>query len=478
MTRSTFLAAWLASAFCLFFACGGDSDSDGDQCAQLTTVEKNEVGDALSPVDLMLSDPESSVPGLTFEVIEIPHRATVTCDGYTGPETGVSISGSLDLTNVIEGETATLSIAGLLTLTGGELSEVEFDLQAVLPWDPEEVDFAGPPTSISGSITPDHLRCDVGYFPDLVPGQPDGPDGVNPQFVVAAMNGTVVYSEDGSEWGYPNVVELETDQHLYGIGCDQAGVCVAVGGAGVAFRSTDGVEWDATEMDTTQRLTDVAACAGTWIAVGDGGIARVSTDGGQSWAPLDTGTTANLESVACFGDLFLAVGDLGVILTDSGTGLTPVSPPPINAPLASAATDGEGTWVVVGLGGSVVRSEDNAQSWQQVATFTSSHLAGIAYGGGRFFAVGPGSFGWGSPPVMFVSSDGGLTFLPVTLPAELMSIEPPRPLGALATDGSGRWSVMSNGGDHLLSVDDGNSWQVTGLDLYGNYDIAYRTRVP
>src|SRR5687767_13556440 len=71
---------------------------------------------------------------------------------------------------------------------------------------------------------------------------------------------------------------------------------VAVGGIAsldsVVVRSDDGVTWS----DDLDGLYGLHWANGLWVAVGDGGTVRTSTDG-ETWTPRPTGTTAALTDV-------------------------------------------------------------------------------------------------------------------------------------------------------------------------------------
>ncbi len=73
-----------------------------------------------------------------------------------------------------------------------------------------------------------------------------------------------------------------------------------------------------------------------------------------------------------------------------------------------------------------------------------------------------------------IQSTNGDTWTDISgsLPSEFTSLG--HPLGDIATDGNGRWSALGNNGDHLLSTDNGVTWQAVALDKYGVYAIAYR----
>ena len=108
------------------------------------------------------------------------------------------------------------------------------------------------------------------------------------------------------------------------------------------------------------------------------------------------------------------------------------------------------------------------------ASPSQEHFSKVAYGQGRFIAVGQGTMGWGEqdPPILYVCDDNGQTWTAKTVPDGLLSTM--RPLCGIATNSQGRWVAAGCGGDYLLSTDNGNSWQVVTLDKYGQFDLAFR----
>ena len=68
------------------------------------------------------------------------------------------------------------------------------------------------------------------------------------------------------------------------------------------------------------RLAGIVYGAGRFVAVGDGGVVLVSSDG-ETWFVRPVGTKQDLSDVAWSGSRFVAVGASGTILS-SGDGLT------------------------------------------------------------------------------------------------------------------------------------------------------------
>lgn len=104
-------------------------------------------------------------------------------------------------------------------------------------------------------------------------------------------------SADGDTWLVGGVIP--GIDMVYGVAAD-GNRFVAVGQLGLAWYSTDDVDWTADNCATGVDLYCVATDGlGSWAAVGAGGIVTYSTDGGQNWAAGSSGTTEMLKAVAC-----------------------------------------------------------------------------------------------------------------------------------------------------------------------------------
>lgn len=88
---------------------------------------------------------------------------------------------------------------------------------------------------------------------------------------------------------------------------------LAVGYAGAAQTSLDGVQWEPSTQASTRWLFDAALGEGTVLAVGESG-AITSMVPGASWVRRISGTKESLRGVAFGNDTFVAVGDEGTIL--------------------------------------------------------------------------------------------------------------------------------------------------------------------
>lgn len=131
-----------------------------------------------------------------------------------------------------------------------------------------------------------------------------------------------------------------------------------------------GSTWSARTNTAKTALRGVAANSqGRFVAVGDAGIAVTSVDG-ITWAALVLGTERNMRSVECRGDTFIAVGEGGTILRskDGQVWSARTSPIPTMS-IADVACSGP-RWVAVGANGAagaVISSEDDGMTWSVVS---------------------------------------------------------------------------------------------------------------
>jgi len=143
----------------------------------------------------------------------------------------------------------------------------------------------------------------------------------------------------------------------------------------------------------------------TAVAVGSNGRIVRTTDGGSSWASIESGTSAKLMDVA-FADAStgVIVGELGLILrtTDAGVTWTPVSSPTTNA-LRSISFGSATSGMAVGNFGTALWTGNGGATWIPRSTGTSAHLGCV-----DFVSANRGWFCGGC--VFKQTSDGGLTW--------------------------------------------------------------------
>ncbi|WP_321991537.1 YCF48-related protein [Marispirochaeta aestuarii] len=166
---------------------------------------------------------------------------------------------------------------------------------------------------------------------------------------------------------------------------------------------------------------------------------------------LDTPTTDSLRSVATDGKgTWIVVGMSGVVFrsVDGGEtwgGLLSV-PVDLNT-LTDVATDRAGVWIVVGTMGVVFRSTDNGATWSSLIDVpTTNELKTVETdGNGVWVAAGAGGH-------LFRSTDNGVSW------GDLLSTPTTASINCLATDCIGTWVAAGADGHLFRSIDNGATW--------------------
>ena len=158
-------------------------------------------------------------------------------------------------------------------------------------------------------------------------------------------------------------VEPTTPWHSLSVG-GSAGLILA-GLLSLAPRlpaADDPANWMTRDSGTTESLNCIAHGNDIFVAVGAQGVLRTSSDGGVTWTARDSGTNALLNAVVWADGLFVAAG--GAFVTNASGGEPFVE----DKPVILTSPDGS-IWTIQNPGAGV-------------------YLNAIAYGGGRFVAVG------------------------------------------------------------------------------------------
>lgn len=224
-------------------------------------------------------------------------------------------------------------------------------------------------------------------------------DETTQTFFTAGDRSIVGASTDGSVWT-SDIDTVITPTPLT--------LLVIVGAGGVIATSEDGVTWLQQDTGTTSNLNGYAvipnllspnpAASGipgsltAVIAVGDNGTV-LSSINGIGWTSQSSGVTANLKSIAWSDDGIFAIGEGGLILKslDRVTWTPCVTPVTVDLHgIAYNPTDN--SFTVVGDNGVILRSVNGGTTWLNLGAFVDGTLTSVAYGGGRYVAVGPD--GW------------------------------------------------------------------------------------
>lgn len=212
---------------------------------------------------------------------------------------------------------------------------------------------------------------------------------------VVGAEGAYARTHDDTTWE----VTRPARGDLYAVTCIGDEYGWAVGAGGVILSSRDGgATWTAQTSPVTTALRGVRffdALSG--VAVGDDGTVIVTRDGGQSWTPRDVGTAAALRAVGAApgGRVAWVVGDAGTVLLseDQAETFRRVATD-VTLTLHGASIDTLGRGYAVGERGRVLRLEGTTAT--QVAAPTSVTLRAVDVadaGGGEVAALVVGDGG-------------------------------------------------------------------------------------
>lgn len=253
-------------------------------------------------------------------------------------------------------------------------------------------------------------------------------------YTVVGEYGAILTSADGVNW---DCITTGVFNSLSDI-LFSNGNFLAVGDSGAVLTSSDGISWISRNTGNSNWLSGIAYGNGTFVAVGDHGSISTSPDG-TVWTPRTSGTTWWIKSVMYLNGAFVAVGDEGLILTSpdgmiwtkrgSGTSVALWGAAYGNGIYVAAGEDivlsspdginwacrvsniqnriydvayGNETFTVVGNYGYILTSQDGV-NWTTGSTGeVYTHLLGVKYINGNFWATGTGS-SWGR---VLTSPDG------------------------------------------------------------------------
>jgi len=187
---------------------------------------------------------------------------------------------------------------------------------------------------------------------------------------------------------------------------------VAVGDDGTVRTSSDnGATWDNGTRGTTRDLYEIAYGNSTFVAVGQSGTHLYSRDDGATW---DNGTWSSADDITgvAFGNnTFVGVSDNKYLTksTDNGAnwvqGCSGVS--------VYDVAFGNSKFVASGAKGAIQTSDNGSDPCSTGSSGTMTHtLYGITFGNNRFFSVG-------SSGKLIISADDGGTFADKTSPTTI-----------------------------------------------------------
>ena len=178
---------------------------------------------------------------------------------------------------------------------------------------------------------------------------------------------------------------------------------VAVGERGtVRYSSDNGSSWDNGTRGTTSELNEIAYGDSTFVTVGQSGTNLYSSDNGSSWDAGTWSETQNLTGVANGNNTFVALGTRFIKSTDNGSNWNTQH----TANLYDVAF-GNSRFVGCGSGGTIYWSTDNGTNWGTRTSGTEWDLKHVGFGNNTFVVVGLSG-------TMRRSTDNGSTWGDVT----------------------------------------------------------------
>ncbi len=207
----------------------------------------------------------------------------------------------------------------------------------------------------------------------------------NSRYVAVGESGLVLVSSDGSNWKPQTSGVTENLNDIDWTGSKY----VAVGDNGTVLTSTDGASWSSHATGYSNRLLGVTHGSAGIVAVGGSGMILLSSDG-NTWQQQTSPVSDDFVDVVWDGARFVAVSYNPWVLVKShfvssadGTNWQD-DHASLNSAFAITANDA--AVVSVGEGKSYVYTSDSG--WSEHDIGADEDFLGIAWGDGRFVAVG------------------------------------------------------------------------------------------
>jgi hypothetical protein len=225
--------------------------------------------------------------------------------------------------------------------------------------------------------------------------------------------GTASQAETLDTWQWRSPLPQGNDLYALAHGNDRY---VAVGDYGTILVSPDGTNWAVRSRETNETLNGVAFGGGRFVVVGESypdyspDVLLTSGDG-LTWTNGSSGGTNGLRAVAWGNGLFVAVGfqqtassSYDARILTSADGITwAKSSAEFNIPLNSV-TWGDSCFVAVG--GTNLLSSPDGVTWTGTPAPTNCTLNAVSFANGAFVAVGSAAYSWPWSPVILVSTNG------------------------------------------------------------------------
>jgi hypothetical protein len=353
---TTLLALSLVLSLALT-ACGGGGGGGGGGGAPTSISYTGQ--DGTYSYKLTISKPRA-----VYDPAEGDDFTLIVYEGTTGSGTEKSKStGKINKTNATTFKLTGTGITGTITVTvnGGNITSIE----GAITIDGQTFTFPGDLTPITGGNTPGGNDKITGKWKKAttINYEINGIAFDGSKFVAVGASNTAHTSADGINWtavsnafpsGYVSAIVYAEDKNMF----------VAGGVSGKVWTSTDGTSWTSATISSfgTSDSVDLIAYGGGRFVAGSGTKLAYSSDG-TNWTAgtITTGASDYIEGIAWGNGKFIAVG-------------------------GEHNTDSDG-WTTKEKG-KIWTSTDGSTWTAMTSPFGTSYIEAIAYGNGKFVALG------------------------------------------------------------------------------------------
>lgn len=218
-------------------------------------------------------------------------------------------------------------------------------------------------------------------------------------FLLYSENGALFKSNDLEDW---QIILPSTEYGIEDI-LKLNDFYIIVGSEGIC--KGESLDSNFILKDPTIFMHSVAYANGKIVAVGDGGVIKLSIDNGENWTSINSGVSTTLNKVIYSEEkeLFCILGNNGVILTSPDGENWTSRNSGVSSQLNCIAY-GNGTFIV---GSGVILKSTNLIDWESVGV---SGL-GVAYGNGIYIVFGNPTYtskdliNWNPEPAFYSSSN-------------------------------------------------------------------------
>lgn len=216
------------------------------------------------------------------------------------------------------------------------------------------------------------------------------------RYVAVGDGGVILHSQGGVAWNslyWPGISAFYDVMHdgsrFHAVGKNTTG-------NGILRSSNDGATWEYRNIGAVAPLNKVIRAGSGYLALGNTGTVITSPDGGDVWTKRSSQCEGSLRAAVVTGSRITVASSWGAMLVSSdGIDWTTISHALPAPPVVSCAGIAAGIETYVdgryfSVRGGDVYSSTDAMTWEHISTLGANLPVAMAYGNGRFVAVGDG----------------------------------------------------------------------------------------